>query len=140
MGGKYSYSKVRGKGQCLGCSCAEGPSVGNDISFVFIFPVSKPLGPWAGSGGVLNVGARHIPAHPAPLPNLMSGEPQLQLRHFQRKILCAPSPPHLCPEQGVRCRCLGYSSHGAWQCSWGRQHVGFGVLPSSSRLGCYCGT
>lgn len=83
--------------------------------------------------------ARYISAHPAPPPKPPSREPQLQLKHLQRKILSALPPPQLCHEQGVRCRCLGYSSHKAWQCSWDRQHVGFGVQPSLSRLGHYCG-
>lgn len=148
--GKKKRGGVKKKTTCIQRweekGSAWAAAVQRDLLWAMTFPLSSSSlleslwGCWAGSGGVPDMGARCISAHPAPLPKPLSEKPQLQLKHLQTEALCALPPPHLCHEQGAGCRCLGYSSHGAWQCSWGRQHVGFGVQPSSSRLGHYCGS
>lgn len=137
--------KVGGGNTCIqrweGKGSAWAAAVQRDLLWAMTFPLSLSSlfqslwDHWAGSEGVLNVGAKCIPAHPAPLPKPPSGKTQLQLKHFQRKILCALPPPHLCHEQGVRCRCLGNSSYGAWQGSWVGSMWGLGCSPPPLDLG-----
>lgn len=90
---------------------------------------------WTGSGGVLSMGAGYIPAHPAPLPMPLRGEPRMQLKHFQRKILCALPPPHLCHEQGARCRCLGIPATGHGSAHGVASIWGLGCSPPPLALG-----